>query len=297
MSQHQTLEESTPQAPLTPPAHDVDEWEERPEGFWQALRALLGVHRALVLSIVRREVSQRYRGSFLGPIWAILTPAVQIVIFTLIFSGIFQARFGGESGPLGFAVYLFCGLLPWLAFAEAVQRSTSVVLENVNLVKRVVFPVEALTVQLSLAALVQQAIGTVVLLTAALLLERILSPTLFFLPLLLIPQLLLTIGLGWLVASFGVFLRDTGQLVQLSLMAWMYLTPIFYPESMVPPRYRWLVEANPMAPLIRSYRRVLLEGRLPDWPGLGWTSIFATGCFLLGYWWFIRTRKAFADVL
>ena len=276
---------------------DVDEWEEPVEAFWHPLRALLGVHRALVLSMVRREVSQRYRGSFLGPIWAILTPAVQIVIFTLIFSGIFQARFGGESGPLGFAVYLFCGLLPWLAFAEAVQRSTSVVVEHVNLVKRVVFPVEVLTVQLSLAALVQQAIGTAVLLTAALVLEQILSPTLFFLPLLLIPQLLLTIGLGWLVASFGVFLRDTGQLVQLTLMAWMYLTPIFYPESMVPRHYRWLVEANPMAPLIRSYRRILLEGLAPDWTGLGWTSIFAIGCFLLGYWWFIRTRKAFADVL
>lgn len=247
--------------------------------------------------MVRREVSQRYRGSFLGPLWAVLTPAVQIVIFTLIFSGIFLARFGGESGPLGFAVYLFCGLLPWLAFAEAVQRSTSVVVEHVNLVKRVVFPVEALTVQLSLAALVQQAIGTGVLLTAAFVLERILSPTLLFLPLLLVPQLLLTIGLGWLVASLGVFLRDTGQLVQLTLMAWMYLTPIFYPESMVPRQYRWLVEANPMAPLIRSYRRVLLEGRLPDWPGLAWTTVFATGCFLAGYWWFVRTRKAFADVL
>lgn len=280
---------------LSPP--DVDEWEAPVERFWQPLRALFGAHRALVLSMARREVSQRYRGSFLGPIWAILTPAVQIVIFTLIFSGIFQARFGGESGPLGFAVYLFCGLLPWLAFAEAVQRSTSVVIEHVNLVKRVVFPVEVLTVQLSLAALVQQAIGTAVLLTAALVLEQILSPTLFFLPLLLIPQLLLTIGLGWLVASFGVFLRDTGQLVQLTLMAWMYLTPIFYPESMVPRHYRWLVEANPMAPLIRSYRRILLEGLAPDWTGLGWTSIFAIGCFLLGYWWFIRTRKAFADVL
>lgn len=282
--------------PSLPPP-DVDEWEAPVERFWQPLRALFGVHRALVLSMARREVSQRYRGSFLGPIWAILTPAVQIVIFTLIFSGIFQARFGGESGPLGFAVYLFCGLLPWLAFAEAVQRSTSVVIEHVNLVKRVVFPVEVLTVQLSLAALVQQAIGTAVLLTAALVLEQILSPTLFFLPLLLIPQLLLTIGLGWLVASFGVFLRDTGQLVQLTLMAWMYLTPIFYPESMVPRHYRWLVEANPMAPLIRSYRRILLEGLAPDWTGLGWTSIFAIGCFLLGYWWFIRTRKAFADVL
>jgi lipopolysaccharide transport system permease protein len=291
------MKEGSPQENPQRPTTGSEDWPERPEGFWQPLQGLLGVHRGMVFSMVRREVSQRYRGSFLGPFWAILTPAVQIVIFTLIFSGIFQARFGGESGPLGFAVYLFCGLLPWLAFAEAVQRSTTVIIEHVNLVKRVVFPVEALTVHLSLAALVQQGGGTLVLLTAAFLLERIFSPTLFFLPLLLIPQLLLTIGLGWLVASLGVFLRDTSQMVQLLLMSWLYLTPIFYPEAMVPARYRWLIDLNPMAPLIRSYRRILLEGRLPDWSGLAWTSLFAILCFLIGYGWFVRSRKAFADVL
>lgn len=266
-------------------------------GLWRPALDLLGTNRDLIRSMVRREVSQRYRGSFLGPFWAIITPAIQIIIFTVIFSGIFQARFGAESGQLGFAVYLFCGLLPWLAFGEAVQRSATVIRDNVNLVKRVVFPVETLPVNVALAALVQQLMGTIVLLAAAAALEKSFHPTVFWLPVLLLPQLLVTLGLAWLVAGLGVFLRDTGQIVQLLLMTWMYLTPIFYPESIIPERYAWLVKWNPMAPLIRNYRRILLEGRMPDWRGLAVTALFGAVCFVVGYWWFQRTRKAFADVI
>lgn len=266
-------------------------------GIRELLADLFGRHRGLIWSMVRRDVSQRYRGSFLGPFWAIITPAVQIVIFTLIFAGIFQARFGRESGPVAFAVHLFCGLLPWIAFSEAVQRSTTVMVDNVNLVKRVVFPIEILPVNVALAALAHQALGTLVLLPAALLLGVDLSRNVFWWPVLLAPQLLLTLGLAWLVASLGVFLRDTGQAVQLFLMAWLYLTPIFYPESIIPPRYGWLVRGNPMAPLIRSYRRILLEGRPPDWEGLVVTVGFALLCAVVGYRWFARTRSGFADVI
>ena len=266
-------------------------------GYWRPALDLFGRNRGLIWSMVRRDVSQRYRGSFLGPFWTILTPTVQIIIFTLIFSGIFQARFGTEGGTIGFAVHLFCGLLPWLAFSEAVQRSTLVIGENVNLVKRVVFPIEILPVNLALAGLIQQALGTIVLLVAALLLVTSPSVHLFWWPLLIIPQLLLTTGLAWLVASLGVYLRDTSQVTQLVLMSWMYLTPIFYPESIIPGRYRWLVDWNPMAPLIRSYRRILLEGRDPDWSGLLATVIFSLICLMVGYWWFSRTRTDFADIL
>jgi lipopolysaccharide transport system permease protein len=254
-------------------------------------------HRGLIRSMVRRDISQRYRGSFLGPFWTIVTPAVQIVIFTIIFSGIFQARFGSESGPLGFAVYLFCGLLPWLSLGESVQRSTTTMIENSNLVKRVVFPIDLLPVNIVLASLVQQLLGTLVLLLAALLFESVFHPTILWLPALLLPQLLLTIGLGWIAASLGVFLRDTPQMAQLLLMTWMYLTPIFYPESIIPAEYRWLVRINPMAPLIRSYRMIVLEGRMPDWQGLAITTLFALATFVLGRWWFSRTKRFFADVL
>ncbi|MFN7949469.1 MAG: ABC transporter permease [Blastocatellia bacterium] len=265
--------------------------------LWRPAAQLFNEHRGLIRSMVQRELTSRYKGSVMGVAWAVITPAVMIVIFTIIFSGIFNARFGNEGGHLSFAVYLFCGLLPWIAFSEGVQRATSSIHENVNLVKRVVFPVEALPVNLALAAMVQQLLGTIVLLVAELIFEHVFHPTALLLPVLLLPQLLATVGLGWLMASLGVFIRDMPQFNQLLLMAWMYLTPIFYPENIIPNQYRWLVNLNPMAPLIRSYRRILLEGRLPDWAGLGYTLAFAVVCFVFGYWWFVRTKKAFADVL
>lgn len=265
--------------------------------LWRPAAALLGEHRGLMRSMVRRDLSNRYKGSVIGPAWAIITPAVMIIIFTAIFSGIFRARFGAQGGHFSFAVYLFCGLLPWSAFSEGVQRSTTSLTDNVNLVKRVVFPTEALPVNLALSGIAQQLIGTVVLLAGALLLEHTIRPTALLLPLLLVPQFLVTAGLGWLMASLGVFIRDMPQINHLSLTTWMYLTPIFYPENIIPPKYQWMVNLNPMAPLIRNYRRILLEGRAPDWRGLGVTMAFALICFVLGYWWFQRTKKAFADIL
>jgi homopolymeric O-antigen transport system permease protein len=265
--------------------------------LWQPAMALLSEHRGLVRSMVQRDLSSRYKGSVIGPAWAVITPIVMIVIFTVIFSGIFGLRFGPQGGHLSFAANLFCGLLPWIAFSEGVQRSTTSLTDNVNLVKRVVFPTEALPVNLALSGIAQQLIGTVVLLTLALILEHTIRPTALLLPLLLVPQFLVTAGLGWLMASLGVFIRDMPQINHLTLTAWVYLTPIYYPENIIPPKYQWMVNLNPMAPLVRSYRQILLEGRAPDWRGLGVTMVFALVCFVFGYWWFQRTKKAFADIL
>ncbi len=265
--------------------------------IWQAGISLVSQHSGLIRSLVRRDLTNRYKGSLGGIAWAFITPAVMIVIFTLIFSGIFRARFGSQAGPLTFALYLFCGLLPWIAFSDGIQRSTTVLTENVNLIKRVLFPIEALPVNVALSAVVQQLVGTIVLLIINLALGGGMHATTLYLPVLLAIQLLPTLGLGWLTASLGVFLRDVTQATHLILQAWLYLTPIFYPEEMVPESFRWLVRFNPMAPLIRSYRRVLLEGNHPDWMGLGYTIIFGLTCLLVGYWWFERTKKAFADVI
>lgn len=265
--------------------------------FWQPAIALIKEHHGLIRSMVQREVTSRYKGSMFGAWWAFINPIVMIAVFTIIFSGIFGARFGEQKGHLSFAVYLFCGLLPWIAFSEGVQRATNAMNENVNLVKRVVFPVEALPVNFALAGIIQQLFGTIVLIVVFLILEQTFHVTTLLLPLLLIPQLLITIGLGWLMASLGVFIRDMPQINQLGLMTAMYLTPIFYPEAIIPPTYQWLIKYNPMAPLIRSYRNVILEGQMPDWKGLGFTLGFGVFCFVFGYWWFERTKKAFADVL
>ena len=251
----------------------------------------------LILSLTKRELVARYRGSVLGLIWVLITPIVMIAIFTFIFAGIFKARFGTSTSQWDYALYLFCGLLPWNAFQESLQLSANTIVSHANLVKRVVFPLETLPVAQSLAALANQMFGTAALLLAVLVLQGGLHPTALLLPLLIVPQLMATLGAAWLLASIGVFVRDVVQGITLVLMAWMYLTPIIYPETLVPARYRSLVNSNPFTPLVRNYRRLLLEGHGPDWWGLAYFTIFAVVVFLVGYWWFARTRKNFADVI
>ena len=251
----------------------------------------------LIWPLARRMTLARYRGSALGLLWALLTPAVMIAVFTFLFAGVFGARFTEGGTPWEYALYLFCGLLPWTAFSETLQQSAAIVVAHANLVKRVVFPLETLPVAQALAALVTQLFGTAALLVATLLIRGRLHATALWLPVLLVPQLLLTLGGAWLVASLGVFIRDTAQVLGLVLMAWLYLTPIIYPEQVVPARFRPSLELNPFTPLVRSYRRTLLEGLQPDWAGLAYTAALATALFILGYWWFARTRKNFADVI
>jgi lipopolysaccharide transport system permease protein len=251
----------------------------------------------LILPLARRELAARYRGSALGLVWALVTPAVMIAIFTFIFAEIFNARFSEGSSSLDYALYLFCGLLPWTAFQESLASSAGVIVARSSLVKRVAFPLETLPVAQVLSAVANQMFGTLALVVASVIIRDELHPTLLWLPVLLVPQLLLTLGAAWFVASLGVFVRDTAQVITLVLTAWMYLTPIIYPETFVPARYRAYIEANPFTPLVRSYRRVLLEGAPPDWTGLAYFTLFALLVFLFGYWWFARTRKNFADVI
>ncbi len=251
----------------------------------------------LIWPLARRMTVARYRGSALGLVWAVLTPLALIAVFTFLFAGVFNARFTAGGSAWDYALYLFCGLLPWTAFQESLQQSSGIVVAHANLVKRVVFPLETLPVAQALAALAGQLFGTLALIVAVLVIRREFHATLLWLPVLLAPQLLFTLGASWFVASLGVFLRDTAQALALVLMVWMYLTPIIYPESVVPERYRALLTLNPFTHLVRGYRNCLLEGTPPDWPGLAYFTLVALVTFVLGYWWFARTRKNFADVV
>lgn len=251
----------------------------------------------LIGSFVRRGLAVRYRGSVLGIVWAVLTPAVMIAIYTFIFAGIFGARFGAQGSAWEYALYLFCGLLPWTAFQEALQLSSNVIVANANLVKRVVFPLETLPISQALSAVINQLFGTLALIAATLLIRGELHWTLVWLPLLVWLQLVMMLGAAWFIASLGVFVRDTGQVLALVLTGWMYLTPIIYPEAVVPARFRLLINANPWTGLVRSYRRIILEGAPPDWTGLAYFAVCAVVCFVFGYWWFAKTRRNFADVI
>jgi len=251
----------------------------------------------LIFSFARRDLVGSYKGSALGIAWAVLTPVVMIAIFTFIFAGIFGARFGARDSHWDYALYLFCGLLPWSMFQESVQQSATTIVAHANLVKRVVFPLETLPAAQAFAALGNQLFATIALLIGIVLIRHDLQLTSLWLPLLLIPQLLFALGAAWLIGSLGVFLRDIAQGVTLLLMAWMYLTPIIYPESIVPERFRWFINVNPFTTLVRSYRNIFLDGVAPDWRGLAYFTAVALVIFVFGYWWFARTRKNFADVI
>lgn len=263
---------------------------------WQPLWEL-PARADLIFSFAKRDLLGRYKGSALGIAWAVLTPIVMIAIFTFIFAGIFGARFGINDSHWDYALYLFCGLLPWSMFQETVQQSSNTIVANANLVKRVVFPLETLPAAQAFAAVGNQLFATIALLIATIVIRQNLHLTALWLPVLLIPQLLFALGAAWLIASLGVFLRDIAQGITLLLMAWMYLTPIIYPESIVPERFRWFIGINPFTALIRSYRRIFLDGLAPDWRGLLYFALVALVVFVFGYWWFARTRKNFADVI
>jgi lipopolysaccharide transport system permease protein len=263
---------------------------------WRPLRELPRRYE-LVRSLTRKELASKYRGSALGFVWAMLTPAVMIAIYTFIFAGLFKARFGAQGTAWDYALYLFCGLLPWTAFQESAQGASNVIVSHANLVKRVVFPLEALPVAQVLAAHATQMFGTVVLIFATVIIRRELHASVLWLPVLVVPQIVFVLGASWFIAALGVFLRDTAQVVALALVAWFFLTPIIYPAQVVPARFQRLVGLNPFAPLVNSYRRVVLEGASPDFGGMLYFAAVALVIFLAGYWWFAKSRKNFADVI
>lgn len=267
-----------------------------PGGVFSALRGLAH-HRDLVKIMVVRDVLGRYRGSVMGMFWSIINPLVMLTLYTFVFSVILKVKFGVGGGTTSFALYLFCGMLPWLAFSDALTRATNVVADNSNLVKKVVFPLEILPINVTLSALVSQFFSLGILLAATLLLTQNLPVTIVLLPILLIPQVLFTLGMGWFLSSLGAYVRDLGHAIGLALTAWMFLTPIMYPESVIPQHLRWISDLNPMAVLVGTYRRLLLDGALPEWGGLMYLYGLGIAVFLGGLVFFNKLKKGFADVL
>jgi len=267
-------------------------------------RALLSPFRALLLQrrvielFVARDLRARYVNSALGLWWAVIQPMALLAVYTFVFSVLIPVRFADDGGGTGaFALYLFCGLLPWLAFADAVTRSSSVLVEQTPLIKKVVFPSEILPVHLVLSALVVELIGLAVFLAVLVALGRIPGPALLALPVVLVLQFLFTAGVTWLLATFAVYLRDVRQLVGLVLTLWMFLTPIVWPVTIVPESLRWVLRLNPMWHVVEAYRSAVLRADVPDPASLGVFAGMALTAFVCGYWVFHRSKQTFADLL
>jgi lipopolysaccharide transport system permease protein len=263
------------------------------------VRQLWG-HRDLTWQLIRREVGQRYRGSYLGILWSFATPIFMLAVYTFVFSGIFKVRWvnSAEATPLGeFALILFAGLIPFNVFSEVILRSPNLILSVPNYVKKVVFPLEILPVVALGSSIVSSLISVSVLLAAIGLLLGSISWSLILLPLAYLPLILLTLAAGWLLASLGVYLRDIGQGIGIATQALFFISPIFYPPTAIPEPYRFLVYLNPLTPILGNFRSALLGQGEFNWGlWLGWTVLGGVLAWL-GYVWFMKTRKGFADVL
>ncbi|MEO5595580.1 MAG: ABC transporter permease [Lysobacteraceae bacterium] len=263
------------------------------------LRALF-LHRRLVMQLVRRDILGRYQGSFFGVAWSLVTPLLMLTVYTFVFSVVFGARWGSVSeqgGKLAFAVVLFAGLLVFNLFGETINRAPGLILANANYVKRVIFPLEVLPLVALLASLFHAAIALLAWAAIAIFVLHGLPWTIVLLPLVLVPLLLGTLGVSWMLASLGVYARDIGQVTSILTMALLFLSPIFFPLSAVPERFRAVVMLNPMSFIIESARGVLIDGHPPDWLILGGFWIGGALIAWLGWWWFQKTREGFADVI
>ena len=265
-----------------------------------ALARSLWRNRQLIAQMTTREVAGRYKGSALGLAWSFFNPVLMLIVYTFVFSEVFKARWGGSGGDESktqFAVVLFVGLIVMGLFTEVLNRAPSLILSNVNYVKKVVFPIEILPVIAMGTALFHGLISLCVLLAAFTLFNGYLHWTVVFFPLVFFPLIVLSLGLTWMLASLGVFLRDVGQTIGIITTVMMFLSPVFYPVTAVPERFRPIIMANPLTFIIEQAREVLIWGHLPNWIGLGVYSLVAFVVAWMGYVWFQKTRKGFADVL
>ena len=254
--------------------------------------------RDLIWQMTKREVVGRYRGSILGLFWSFFSPVLMLTIYTFVFSVVFKARWGtGGESRFEFALILFAGLIVFNLFAECITRAPSLIVGNVSYVKKVVFPLEILPLVSMGAALFHGFVSLGVLLIAYVLASASLHWTIIFVPLVILPLLLITIGLSWFLASFGVFVRDVAQTIGLLVTVLMFLSPIFYPLSSLPTKYHTFIYMNPLTFIIEQMRDVLIWGKLPSWSGLCLVILVGMLIAWLGLVWFQKTRKGFADVL
>jgi len=264
-----------------------------------ALAKSLWRNRQLIVRMTRREVVGRYKGSAMGLAWSFFYPVLMLVVYTFVFSVVFKARWGvgGEDGKTLFAVVLFAGMIVHGLLAEVLNRAPGLILSNANYVKKVVFPIEILPIISMGAALFHSMISLFVLLIAFVIFKGYLHYTVIFIPLVLLPFVILTLGLAWMLAAIGVFLRDVGQLIGVVTTVMLFLAPVFYPVTAVPERLRPFIMANPLTFIIEQAREVLIWGHYPNWMGLVIYTIAATVVAWAGYALFQKTRKGFADVI
>lgn len=263
-----------------------------------AMPATLMMHRSLIWALVKREVLGRYRGSMFGTLWSFFNPLMMLVIYTFVFSVVFKARWsGGSDSKVEFAMILFSGLLVFNILSECLNRAPTLVLMNVNYVKKVVFPLEILPLVSLGCSLFHGAVSLLVWVLFCLVFFGVPPATAWLFPVVILPMLFLILGLSWFLASLGVYLRDVSQVILLVTTALLFLSPIFYPVSALPADIQQVMHFNPLTSIIEDVRGVLVEGRFPHGDTYVLRLTVAIVVSWAGFAWFQKTRKGFADVL
>ena len=254
----------------------------------------LAAHRNLLKNLVLRDLKHRYAGSVGGFCWAVIHPLVLLVSYTFVFKVVFKAK--APPGVENFTLFLFCGILPWLLFSDTVTRCCASITENTQLITKTVIPAELIPMSIALSNLIQHGIGLAILFTVLIAFFDIHASALLifiYMPMLL----MLAQGLGWIVASLQVFLRDTSQVLQIVMQLWFFFTPIFWAMESLDAKNQALLQWNPMAVLVTGYRNSLLNLEQPGSSAILIVFALCTFVFVLGAFLFRQAKPAFADVL
>lgn len=257
----------------------------------------LFTNRSLLFSLVIRDIETRYRGTMLGFLWAVIYPLLMLAVYTFVFGGVFNARWGGSGDIKDFVCMLYCGLIIHAVFSETLTRSPSVILSNPSYVKKVVFPLELLPFSQLASAFFNTLVGLGLLSLFLLIQYHAIPATVLFVPLVLLPLLILTAGLAWFLAALGVFFRDIGQMIGVAMTVLLFMSPIFYPAASAPKLAQKLIYLNPLTFPMEELRAVLILGNQPDW--LHWAAYLIAAIMIAaaGLWFFQKTRSTFADII
>lgn len=256
-------------------------------------------NRHLIFEMTKREIKKRYQGSILGLAWSFITPLLMLTVYTFVFSIVLKSRWGVEANEsrTDFAIILFAGLIVFNMFSEAINQAPYLIIQNVNYVKKVIFPLEILS-WVSLGGIIFHAgVSIGILLIVQLLLKGYLPWTAFLFPVVILPMILISLGASWFISSLGVFIRDISQLISFLTTILLFTSAIFFPLSALPEIAQTILRLNPIVLLVEESRKVLIYGHTPDWFILTVLTVISALIAYLGFGWFQKTRNGFADVL
>ena len=263
--------------------------------FWEIQRDW-----ALLKVLIERDIKGRYKGSIFGMTWTMINPLMMLSIYTLIFSQVFNARWGSSidtNNTTQFSLNLFCGLIVFNIFSECATRATTIITSNPNYIKKVVFPIHILGAVVTGSALIHGLISTIIIIIALVIAKGYVGATVLFLPIVMLPFMLGCLGMTWILSTIGVFMKDITQIMNALVSMMMFISPIFYPTSALPEKIRWLTLVNPLSYSIETIREVIIEERIPS--AGNWMIQIAVGMFAaqLGFVVLEKARKYVGDYI